>query len=189
MSLCSPELIHLNAEKSLALASALFPLEEWILHGRSIFIAKSRLSGGHKEQAKLYREIADVRILTGCGSVAYFLPERLAVNVKGKRRADMVMDGAIVEIKTISGNRTTLGKSFKKGYKQGLSMLETYPEIKAEHDVFLRLYTPFTVESVRAKIAGEIKGTSDKGRCICYFEANEELYFWTYDELRAIVGK
>ena len=173
----------------MALASALFPNEEWIPHGKGIFVAKSRLSGGHKEQAKLYREIADVRILTGRGSVAYFLPERLDGNIKGKRRADMVMNGAIVELKTISGNRTTLGKSFKRGYKQGLSMLKTYPEIKAEHDVFLRLYTPFTVESVRAKIAGEIKGTSDKGRCICYFEATEELYFWTYDELRAIISK
>ena len=176
-------------DKSFALAAALFPNEEWIPHGKGVFVAKSRLIGRHKEQAKLYREIADVRILIGRGSVAYFLPERFDGDDKGKKWADMVMDGAIVEIKTISGNRTTLGKSFKKGYKQGLSMLEAYPEIKAEHDVFLRLYTPFTVESVRAKIAGEIKGTSDKGRCICYFEATEELYFWTYDELRAIVGK
>jgi len=189
MTLCSPELTKLNAEKSLALASTLFPLEEWIPHGEGIFIAKSRLAGGHKEQSKLYREIAEVRILTERGSVAYFLPERINGNDKGKKRADMVINGTIVELKTISGNRTTLGKSFKRGYKQGLSMLETYPEIKAEHDVFLRLYTPFTIESVRAKIAGEIKGTSDKGRCICYFEATEELYFWTYDELRDILGK
>ena len=62
-------------------------------------------------------------------------------------------------------------------------------EIKVEHNVFLRLYTPFTIESVRAKIAGEIKDTTDKGYCICYFEATDELCFWTYDELRAIVGK
>jgi hypothetical protein len=190
----TPEQRSLNAkasagcQKSLALATALFPFEEWIPHGEGIFIAKSRLIGGHKEQAKLYREIADMRILTSRGSVAYFLPERFEGNKKGKRRADTVMDGAILELKTISGNRTTLGKSFKRGYKQGLSMLENHPEIEAEHDVYLRLYTPFTVESVRAKLAGEIKNTSDKGRCICYFEATEELFYWTYDELRAIVG-
>jgi hypothetical protein len=177
-----------NAEKSLALASALFPLEEWIPHGKGVFIAKSRLLEGHKEQAKLFREVASIRILTGRGSMVYFLPERFEDTKKGKKWADTVMDGAIVELKTVSGNRTTLGKSFKKGYKQGLSMLENNPKIRAEHDVFLRLYTPFTVESVRAKIAGEIKNTSDKGRCICYFEATEELFYWTYDELRAIVG-
>ena len=178
-----------NGEKSFTLATALFPREEWISHGDGIFIAKSRLSGNHKEQAKLYREIADVRILTGRGSVVYFIPELPGDRSKGKRHADTVLDGAIVEIKTISGNRTTLGKSFKKGFKQGLSMLKTHPEIRAEHNVFLRLYTPFSVESVRAKIAGEIKNSTDKGYCICYFEATEELYYWTYDELRAMVGK
>jgi hypothetical protein len=189
MTINNFELTRLNAEKSLILASKLFPKEEWIPHGEGLFVAKSRFSRRHKEQVKLYREIADVRILTGRGSVAYFLPERIYDKNKGKRCADTVLDGAIVELKTISGNRTTLGKSFKKGYKQGLSMLETYPEIKAEHNVFLRLYTPFTIESVRAKIAGELKNSSDKGSCICYFEATEEIYYWTYDELRAIVGK
>ena len=185
----NPELSSSSAEKSLALVSVLFPNEEWIPLGKDVFVAKSRMSGGHKEQAKLYREISDVRILTSRGSVAYFLPEQIdCINSKGKRRADLVMDGAIVELKTISGNRTTLGKSFKKGYKQGLSMLEAHPEIKVNHSVFLRLYTPFTVESVRAKIAGEIKDTFDKGQCICYFESTEELCYWTYDELRAIVG-
>jgi hypothetical protein len=182
------EMTRLNAERSLLLASALFPNEKWVPHGEGIFVAKSRFSRSHKEQAKLYREIADVRILTGRGSIAYFLPERLGNNNRGKKCADTVLDGVIVEIKTISGNRTTLGKSFKKGYKQGFSMLETYPEIKAEHNVFLRLYTPFSIESVRAKIAGEIKDSYDKGCCICYFEATGELYYWTYDELRAIVG-
>ncbi|MDR0312504.1 MAG: hypothetical protein LBI14_02810 [Treponema sp.] len=43
------ELAQLNAEKSFALASALFPLEKWIPHGKGVFIAKSRLLGGHKE--------------------------------------------------------------------------------------------------------------------------------------------
>jgi hypothetical protein len=49
-----------------------------------------------------------------------------------KVSTDTVMDGAIVELKTVSGNRTTLGKSFKKGYKQGLSMRETNTGIKTE---------------------------------------------------------
>ena len=71
------EQTNLNAKKSFSLASALFPLEKWIPHGTGIFVAESRLSGGHKEQAKLYREISDVRILTGRGSIAYFLPERI----------------------------------------------------------------------------------------------------------------
>ena len=194
MTSINPKLTQLNTEKSLALASALFPLEEWIAHGEGIFVAKSRLTGGHKEQAKLYREIADVRILTGRGSVAYFLPERLDEGEIAKAEephsmhADTVIDGVIVEIKTVSGNRATLGKSFRRGYKQGRSLLKKHG-ITAEHSVFLRVFTPFSVDSVRAKIAGELKNSTDKGRCICYFEATEELYFWTYDELRAIINK
>ena len=120
--------------------------------------------------------------------MAYFLPEQSDGAEIGKKYADTVIDGAIVELKTVSGNRTTLGKSFKKGYKQGRSVLEAHPGIRAEHDVFLRLFTPFTVESVRAKLAGELKNTTDTGRCICHFEAAGELYTWDYDELRAIVG-
>jgi hypothetical protein len=182
---------RLNAEKSLALASFLFPHEKWMDRGENIFVAENRFVGGHKEQAKLYREISDVRILTVRGSVVYFLPENTDDAQIGKKYADTVIDGAIVELKTVSGNRATLGKSFKKGYKQGLSLLEAHRGIQAEHNVFLRLYTPFTVQSVRAKIAGELKNTSDsdKGRCICWFEATGELCFWSYDELRAMVGR
>jgi hypothetical protein len=194
MTPITPESTQLNTEKSLALASALFPLEEWIPHGEGIFVAKSRLTGGHKEQAKLYREIADVRILTGRGSVAYFLPERLddreiaRAEEPHSMHADTVIDGVIVEIKTVSGNRATLGKSFRRGYKQGRSLLKKHG-ITAEHSVFLRVFTPFSVDSVRAKIAGELKNSTNKGCCICYFEAAGELYFWTYDELRAIISK
>jgi len=188
------ELTRLNAEKSLILASKLFPHEEWISHGEGIFVAKSRFSGGNKEQAKLYREIDDIRILIGRGSVAYFLPERTKEEETVREEqihnmhADSVIDGVIVEIKTVSGNRATLGKSFRRGYKQGRSLLKKHG-ITAEHSVFLRVFTPFSVESVRAKIAGELKNSADEGCCICYFEATEELYFWTYNELRAIVGK
>ncbi|GHV13840.1 hypothetical protein FACS189491_09360 [Spirochaetia bacterium] len=181
-----------NAEKSRNLAAALFPGEEWVAHGENIFVARSRLTGGHKEQAKLYREISDARILTSRGSVAYFLPEYEKdggeVNEIHTLRADTVIDGAVVELKTISGNRATLGKSFRRGYKQGRSLLKKQG-ITAEHSVFLRLFTPFTIESVRAKLAGELKSTTDKGRCICYFEAFGKLYSWDYDELRAIVGR
>jgi len=189
----SVDLARINAEKSLALASTLFPLEEWIPHGKGIFVAKSRLTRSHKEQSKLYREISDVKILTGRGSVAYFLPERSDGGKASKNEvfhsmyADTVIDGVIVEIKTVSGNRTTLGKSFRRGYKQGRSLLEKHG-VSAEHSVFLRIFTPFSVKSVRAKVAGELTNSVDKGCCICYFEAVEELYYWTYDELRAIVG-
>jgi hypothetical protein len=44
-----------------------------------------------------------------------------SVRGMGKKYADSVIDGGVVELKTVSGNRTTLGKPFKRGYKQGCS--------------------------------------------------------------------
>jgi hypothetical protein len=120
------------------LALILFPHEKWIPHRESIFIAKSRFSGSHKEQTKLYREIADVRILTGRGSDAYFLPARskneetVSKEEIHNMHADTVIDEVIVEIKTVSGNLATLGKSFRRGYKQGRSLLKKHG-ITAEH--------------------------------------------------------
>ncbi|MDR2470734.1 MAG: hypothetical protein LBD09_01320 [Treponema sp.] len=172
---------------SFELAAALFPGEEWIPYEEGIFVAKSRLAGGRREQDKLRQEIFDVHILTGRGSVAYFLPEREKDGEVHCSHADTVIDGEVVELKTVSGNRATLGKSFRRGYKQGRSLLRTHG-VEADHSVFLRLYTPFSVESVRAKLAGELKNTTGHGRSICSFEASGELFFWDYDELRAIVG-
>ena len=174
-------MINLNAEKSLALASALFPSEEWIPTEANIWAAKSRLVQEKKEPKKWAREMSQVRILTGRGSVAYFLPERLVQGETGNTCADLVLDGEIVEMKTISGTRTTLGGRFRYGYKQGALLLK-------KHSVFIRLLSDISVGSVKAKIAGELKNRLDQGSFICFFEKTGELYSWTYEELRSIIG-
>jgi len=60
-----PGQCHLNVEKSLALASALFPFEEWIPIESNIWVAKSRLIQKKREPEKWEREMSQVRILTG----------------------------------------------------------------------------------------------------------------------------
>jgi hypothetical protein len=182
-----PEQQRLNAEKSLALASALFPRETWIPKEANIWVAKSRLSGGHKEQAKLYREIADVRILTGRGSAAYFLPEDEKKDSKIKICVDTVIDGELVELKTVFGNRNTLGTAFEQGFRQGLAVRKDHPEIKT-HSIFIRLLSDFSIGSVKAKIAGELKNRLEDGKFICYFEHIGELHTWSFEELRSIIG-
>ena len=57
--------VHLNAEKSLALAAALFPHEKWILKEGNIWVAKTRLRNTPKERAKLAWEIEQVRFFKG----------------------------------------------------------------------------------------------------------------------------
>jgi hypothetical protein len=98
------------------------------------------------------------------------------------------MDGVILEMKTISGTRATLGGDFRLAYKQGDALAGQDPN-KREHSVFIRLLSDLEIDSVRAKVAGELKDRSGKGRFICYFEHTGKLYTWSYDELRSIIGR
>jgi hypothetical protein len=177
-----------NAEKSFALASLLFPGEEWVRKETNIWVAKSRLREEKREPAKWEREMSQVRILTSRGSVACFLPEVKTKAKTSPRCADLVLDGVILEMKTTEGTRATIGGEFRLAYKQGAALAGDGPN-KREHSVFLRLLSGLEVDSIRAKIAGELKGRAGKGRFTCYFEHTGKLYSWTYDELRAIIGK
>jgi hypothetical protein len=165
----------------------LFPGEEWVLKEPHIWIAKSRIAASSRENAKLAWEIDQVRILTGRGSTVYFLPEQENANALGILSADTVIDGQIVELKAVSGTRQTLGTEFKKGYKQGAYLMRRCPGAQG-HSVFIRLFSHISTGSVKAKIAGELKNRFDPGSFICYFEATGELYRWTYEELRGLIG-
>ena len=177
-----------NAEKSRSLASALFPGEEWVLKEPGIWVAKSRLPEEYREPVKWEREISQVRILTSRGSAAYFLPEVDKGGEAAKLCADLVLDGIVMEMKTVSGTRTTLGTEFRFAYRQGAVLLADYPGIES-HSVFIRLLSNLEVDSVRAKIAGELKNRSGTGHFTCYFEHIGKLYTWSYDELRSIIGR
>jgi len=182
-----------KTEKSLTLAKLLFPDEEWISFEPNIWVAKSRLPQKEIEPKKWVKEMSQVKILTNRGSVAFFLPELLLQDKKGSQSADLVLDGEIVEMKTIiSDSRETLGGKFRKGYKQGALLLQNSASygVKGpkEHSVFIRLLADISVKSVKAKIAGVLKYHPDNGKLICYFEKTGELHTWTYDELRAIIG-
>ena len=177
-----------NAEKSHFLAKTLFPKEEWIATEHNIWVAKSRLSQEQIEPKKWNREMTQVRILTNRGSIAFFLPEKLKHGEKGSKSADLVLNGEVVEMKTISGGRATLGGKFKYGYKQGALLLKDCTLTK-KHSVFIRLLSDLSVKSVRTKISGELKNRFDEGSFICFFEKTGKLYSWTYNELRAIIGR
>jgi hypothetical protein len=149
-SLC---LVDKNAAKSLALASALFPGEEWVLKEANIWVAESRLQEEYREKDKWEREMSQVRILTSRGSVAYFLPEKKNED-KGKIYADAVINGEVTELKTVSGNRSTLGSDFRQGYKQGAALVKGRIDIE-KHSVYIRLLSDISPGSVKAKIAGD----------------------------------
>jgi len=192
MTPSNPELLSINIEKSFSLATALFPFERWIPTEPNIWVAESRLTVRYRKPDKWEQEMAQVRILTDRGSVAYFLPESEKNEEPGKKYPDMVLDGSILEIKTVSGTIKTLGLEFKRGYKQGKSLLLTNLPTKYPpqgHSVFIHLLSDLKMEAVRAKIAGELKNRMDAGSFLCFFDYSRELYSWTYTELRAIIGR
>jgi len=157
-----------NAEKSMELASALFPNEEWIKREHNIWVGRSRLKNTPKERAKLAWEIEQIQVFIKPESVVYFLPELEDSALHGKLSADMVIDGEIVEIKAVTRSRVTLGTEFRKGCKQGEYLCERLLQVKA-HSVFVRLFSNLTVGSVKAKIVWELKNRTDEGRFICFF--------------------
>jgi hypothetical protein len=119
------------------------------------------------------------------------LPARLSNKKDGetaKLCADLILDGFVTELKTVSGTRTTLGTAFRFAYKQGAVLLSGYSGIN-EHSVFIRLFSDLSLMQVMSKIAGELKDRSGPGSFICYFETNGELHIWTYEELRGIIRK
>jgi hypothetical protein len=115
------------------------------------------------------------------------LPEKTISGVSGGRSADLVLDGVILEMKTTAGTRTTLGSEFKHGYRQGATLAQQ-AGVRTEHSVFIRILSDLRPGSVKAKIAGELKDRTDQGKCICFFEHTGELFSWTYEELKSIIG-
>jgi len=174
-----------NNIKSLALAKMLFPEDEWINTEPGIYVAKSRMSVKYREWRKWDREMSQARLLTNRNSVVYFLPEKKNEGM-GKIYIDTVINGEIVELKTVSGNRNTLGTAFEQGFKQGAAVVQKYKEVRS-HSVFIRLLSDISIGSVKAKIAGELKNKEGNGSFICYFEQAGEFVTWSYDELRAML--
>jgi len=173
--------------KSFILAQAMFPKEEWIAIENNIWVAKSRMSQREREPEKWEKEMSQVKILTSRGSVAYFLPDIYKKGEIGSKSADLVLDGEVMEMKTISGTRATLAGKFKYGYKQGALLLKKC-NLTKRHSVFIRLLSDLPVGSVKAQIAGVLKYRYDEGQFICFFEQTGELHSWTFEDLRAIIG-
>jgi len=58
-------------------------------------VAKNRIFQEQKELEK-WKKMSQVRILTGRGSAAYFLPDRYIKGEIGSKPADLVLDGEVL---------------------------------------------------------------------------------------------
>ena len=161
-----------KAEKE---AKRLYPNEKWIQKGNGIFVAESRENKTIKKDGKintnelnkLKTELKSAKVLAQHGHTVYFAPEE-----NTSKHFDAIINGSVeTEIKTITGNRNTIGKEFKKSLKQS-------------NNVFLDLFTDESVISIKSKLRGELMATEAKdGFIYCYFRKIKKLYLWKKEDL------
>jgi hypothetical protein len=160
-----------NAQKAKKAAESLYPYEKWETLEDGIFIAKTRMPRSAEQINVLEKELRQARILTARGSTVYLLPETAAPNQKRVKHPDAIVDGSIMEFKTITGSVRQVE--------------ERYKEARAKTDsVFLKIDAPLTRHEVTRKLSGYIerKGYSG-GTILVYFTQSGEFYQWQESEL------
>ncbi|MDR3140025.1 MAG: hypothetical protein LBT95_10215 [Treponema sp.] len=125
--------------------------------------AASRIPRSIEENEILEKELAQARILAALGHEVYLLPERGPRKVK---HPDAVVDGLIMEFKTITGNIRKIKENYKEARK------------KADN-VFLKIDSDFTPEQVLRTLFGTVRrGNYSGGLIIAYFTGLKKIYYW-----------
>jgi len=158
-----------NAQNAQKLAFHLFPKEQWIGIDQYIFMAASRAPRSRNQSEILEKELAQARILAALGHTIYLLPE---FGPRKTKHPDAIVDGIIMEFKTVSGNE----RKIKEKYKEARE--------KAEN-VFLQINPPFSHRTVASKLSGSIRGKGYKSGLIwVYFKHTEKTVYWTVEGLK-----
>ena len=158
-----------NAQNSQELASRLFPNEQWIGVDRLVFLAASRAPRSGRQSEILRQELSQARVLADMGHAVYLLPE---FGPRKTKHPDAIVDGFIMEFKTVSGNE----RKIKEKYKEARE--------KAEN-VFIQIDPPFTQRIVASKLSGTIRAKGYKSGMIwVYFTHTEKMVYWTVEGLK-----
>lgn len=158
-----------NAIKAKEQAGVYAPDELWMEISPGIFIAASRNPKSERQAQVLEIELDQARILAARSHTVYLLPEQ---GSRGEKHPDAVVDGLIMEFKTITGNIRKVGENFKSARE------------KAEN-VFLKIDPPFTRHVVTRRLSGVIRNKGYlSGMIWAYFTNAGEMNYWTVDDLK-----
>jgi len=159
-----------NAEK---VAKDLYPHEKWEVLENGIFIAKSRIPRSAEQINVLEKELRQARILVKRGSTIYLLPETPHSGEKHTKYPDAVVDGYVMEFKTITGSIRQVEERYKEAREK-----TSY--------VFLKIDAPLPRHGVTRKLSGYIKRKGYSGGVIlAYFTQSGEFYQWNEADLAA----
>jgi hypothetical protein len=158
-----------EAEKTHNLAVTLFPNETWEKITDKIFVATGRILVPDIFE----KELIQAEILAKNGSTVYFLPEKQKVGMKS---ADAVVDGILVEFKTITGGIDMVEKRFRKSRKQC-------------ENVFLKIDNPEiskkdVQERIRRTLLDKKYLGGTGGLAIVYIAKTAEIYYWRLADLK-----
>ena len=132
-----------NAEKTEHIAKELYPHEKWEKLENGIFIAKSRIPRSAEQINILEKEVKQARLLVTRGSTVYLLPEIQPPGEKHQKYPDAVVDGQIMEFKTVTG-----------GIRQ---IEERYKEARAKAtNIFMKIDGNLLLDNVTRKLSGYI---------------------------------
>jgi hypothetical protein len=166
-----PEPQQTKARNARELALSLYPGETWGELEERIFIAESRKPKGKNQEQVLEKELVQARILTSRGSTVYLLPEVSTASSIGVKHPDAVVDGFLMEFKTISGSIHQVEERFKESRK------------KADR-VFIKINADLSRPEVSRKLAGIIAKKDYRGGIInAYFSKSGDFFTWNVDDL------
>jgi hypothetical protein len=158
-----------NAQNAQKLAFSMFPNEQWIGIDQHIFMAASRAPRSGRQSEILDQELAQARVLAALGHTIYLLPE---FGPRKTKHPDAIVDGLIMEFKTVSGNERKIGGKYKEAREKS-------------ENVFLQIDPPFSHRTVAGKLSGAIRGKDYKSGLIwVYFKQTGKMVYWTVEGLK-----
>jgi hypothetical protein len=157
-----------NARKAKELAGSRYPGVSWIPVEPNIYLAPSRAPKSDEQTATLAKELVQARLLASRGHTVYLLPED---GPRKTKRPDAIVDGLVMEFKTITGNIRKVSENFKDARE------------KAEN-VFLKIDAPLGRHAVTGRLSGVIKAKGyTSGVIWVYFTNTGEMNYWTVNAL------
>jgi hypothetical protein len=153
-----------NAQRTREKAASLYRNEKWNNYAPGIYIAESRMPKSAEQVKILEKELDHARIMAAYGHSVYLLPER---GPRKTKHPDAVVDGLIMEFKTITGNIRKIGENYKSARE------------KAEN-VFLKIDAPLSRRPVTRRLSGVIRAKGyPSGMIWVYFTNSGGMYYWT----------
>lgn len=160
-----------KSKETLQVAINLYPHEKWEPLENGIFIAKSRMPRSAEQINTLEKELRQARVLVERGRIVYLLPEKSQQGEKNKKFPDAIVDGFVMEFKTITGSLRQVEARYKEA------------RAKASH-IFIMIDSQISRHEFTRKLSGYINRKGFSGGVIfAYFSYNGEFHQWAEDEL------